>query len=223
MGNIDHAAAASPQLADDGEKSFGLPAGQRRGRFVHDEGTPWPSRVVEESGGDLDYHAIADGQASENRLRSDVFRAEPDKRGARPVVQRAPVDEPTPAPRIGAPEIKVLRHAQPRRDIQFLMKEAQAQAMRVARVADRRGRARDGDLSAVGFNHTGQDPDQRALAGAILADERMRLADVDHQRGIAKRDRAPIGLGEADDRNEAQWATPFDQLPPGRPGDVRSS
>ena len=72
-------------------------------------------------------------------------------------------------------------------------------------VGDRRRRfAMEADFPAVGLAKAGQDSDQRRLAGAVAADQRMRLAGQYAQARVAERDGRAIALRDADrldDRN----------------------
>ena len=136
----------------------------------------------------------------------DVLDAERGKRRARARVERPPIDE-AEAARIGAAEKDVLGHAEARDDVQFLMDEAQAAPMRLVRAAERSRRAVDPDLAAVGRDRAGEDLDQRALAGAVLAHQRERLAGAEFERSVPQRRRAAIGLAQMADRKQAHGAS----------------
>jgi hypothetical protein len=76
------------------------------------------------------------------------------------------------------------------------MQEAQTQLIGVARARNGHAPACDRDLAAVGLDDARKNPNQRAPAGAVLAHERVNLAGLDGERGVAERRRAPIGLRE---------------------------
>ena len=55
------------------------------------------------------------------------------------------------------------------------------------------------DLAAVGLVHAGHDLDQRRLAGAVLAEQRMDFAGVERERHVLQRLRGVEPLGDAAD------------------------
>ena len=68
-----------------------------------------------------------------------------------------------------------------------------------AGIGGRMGRAllaADGDPARVGLDGPGQDLDERALAGAVRAHERMDLAGTDGQGRRLERDDRAVGLGD---------------------------
>ena len=58
------------------------------------------------------------------------------------------------------------------------------------------GLAGDGDRAGVGLVGAGDDLDERALAGAVFAEERVDLAGVELEIDAAERARAAEGFGE---------------------------
>ena len=66
--------------------------------------------------------------------------------------------------------------AQVREAEHLLVDHPDAAFERLARCGERQPRALPGELAGVGTDDPGQDLQQRRLAGAVLADERMRLA-----------------------------------------------
>ena len=144
------------------------------------------------------------GRRAENGLGRDVGDAEGGERGAGALVQRPPVDEAAETRRIGAAEVEVLGDAEPRQHVQFLVQEPETEPMRVARARDRDRPAVEGDRSAVGRDDAGEDPDERALAGAVFAHQRVNFARLERKRRIPERSCPAVGFGEARQRKQAQ-------------------
>ena len=70
----------------------------------------------------------------------------------------------------------VLRDGQVRKHIELLVDDADAQALRVEGARDGSGLAVDGDGTAVRSDGAREDLGERALAGAVFADQRVDLA-----------------------------------------------
>ena len=68
---------------------------------------------------------------------------------------------------------------------------------RVGRRID--GAAVEADLAGIGGVDAGEDLDQRRLAGAVLAEQRMHLAAPDVEVDVVERQRAGEALGQAAD------------------------
>ena len=196
--------AASPRAkrADDPEQPLRFLRRKRGGRLVHDEDARPRGLVLEEGGGDPDQHPIADRQFRDDRLRVDMLDAQRGKRRMSARVERPPIDKPE-AARIDAAEKDVLGHAEAWDDVQFLMDEPEAAPMRLLRAAERSFRAFDPDLAAVRGDRAGEDLDQRALAGAVLAHKGERLSGRELERSVPQRRRAAIGLAQMSDRKQA--------------------
>ena len=69
-----------------------------------------------------------------------------------------------------------------RREAQLLLDHGDAEAARLARRQQRELAAVDADAALVGPQHAGQQVDQRALAGAVLAEQRVDAAGQDVDR-----------------------------------------
>jgi hypothetical protein len=84
-------------------------------------------------------------------------------------------------------EQDVVERAEGLDEHEVLMHHADAQRNRVFRVVDAHGQAIDPDAAAVGAVKTIQHRHQRALAGAVLADDAVHRAGVDRQIDITIR------------------------------------
>ena len=114
MRDKEDSAAALTKRADDLEQPLRFLSGQRGGRLVHHEDARPRGIVLEEGGGDLDQHPVADRQFRDDRLRGDVLDAERGQRRAGARIERPPVDK-AEAARIDAAEKDVLGDAEARR------------------------------------------------------------------------------------------------------------
>ena len=86
-------------------------------------------------------------------------------------------------------ENDVLHRRQVRRQRQLLIDHRDARLPRVQRIARRVRRAAEPHHAGIGFQRTGEDCHQRALAGAVLADETAHLALAHHEVDAVERDR----------------------------------
>jgi hypothetical protein len=189
------------QRVDDSEEPLRFLPGQRSRRLVHHEDAR-PRRVVlEERGGYLDQHSVADGQFRDDRLRCEVLDTQHSQRRAGARVERLPVDE-AEAARIDAAEKNVLRDAEAGDDVQLLMDESEAALMGLLRTAERSRRAVDPDVAIIRRNRAGQDLDQRTLARSVLAHQSERLSGAQFERSIFQSQHAAIGFAQIADRKQ---------------------
>ena len=70
----------------------------------------------------------------------------------------------------------VLAGGEAREEVEFLMDDADAEALRIARIGDVNGLAVDGDPRGIGGGGAGENPGKRAFAGAVFADQGMDFA-----------------------------------------------
>jgi hypothetical protein len=90
--------------------------------------------------------------------------------------QRALVDE---AEAVGlAAEVDVLGDVAVRQQVELLVDDADAGALGIERVRERDAASEQRDLALVGVVRAAEDLHQRRLAGAVLADQRVHLADA---------------------------------------------
>jgi hypothetical protein len=83
----------------------------------------------------------------------------------------------------------------------LLLDDGDAASPRVGRPADRHGLTVDDDRAAIGFVDAGQDLDERALAGPVLADEGVRFAGEQVERDILDGERRAEPLRDALERD----------------------
>ena len=72
-------------------------------------------------------------------------------------------------------------------------------AWKAAGLRPAKGDAVDADLPAVGRDDAGEELDQRALARAVLAHDRVHGAGGKAHRRVVERDRLAVALGEVGD------------------------
>src|ERR1041384_8188750 len=83
-------------------------------------------------------------------------------------------------------EADILGNGEMRSKAQLLLNDGDAIAMRLARLQGRNRLAVDEDLPAVGRQRPRQQVDQRALAGAILAEQSVNPAGRKLDRDVAE-------------------------------------
>ena len=82
-------------------------------------------------------------------------------------------------------------------EVQLLMHEGDAAGHGLADAEGGMLLAVEADLAGAGLDHPAQDLHQRALAGAVLADEADDLAPADGEADLIQSDDARIGLGDS--------------------------
>ncbi len=117
-------------------------------------------------------------------------------------IRRMRSRSPTRSLRRAEAEGDVLGHRQRFEQREMLEHHADAQALRMARVLDRDLLAFPDDLAGIGLDHAVDDLDQRALAGAVLAQQRVDLVALDRQRNLIVGQAAGILLGHAGHRQQ---------------------
>ena len=168
--DVDDREPLAPQLADQVEQPPRVLTAEAARRLVEDE----HAAAARDSPGDFDDLLRRDRQLPGRRGRIHVAVAEPPQRIRRDGARAGAVDHTEPS-RLDA-EHDVLRDAQVRRDRQLLVDHRDAGAAGVERLARTVGRAVERHRAGVGPERAGQDAHQRALAGAVLSDERAHFA-----------------------------------------------
>ena len=191
MGDEDDRKPSAFELAHDAEKEFGLFRVEARGRLVEDE----DPRVLFERARDRHQLLNGDRIGAEGTFDVDVD-AEPLEPFLGAFARLAPRDQAEPA-RLPA-ERQVLRHRHRRDEIDFLVDRADAERARLPRSVDLDGVAVQANFALVPAQGAGHDLDQRRLAGAVLAHQRMDLAGIDPEIDAVERANARKGLGDAD-------------------------
>ncbi len=190
VADVQDRAAFGGELAQGREQPLHLLRGQHRGRLVHDQ----ELRVLQQAAHDFDALALADGE-----------RVHVTARVERQAVGLGHFDDPrserAQIARIIHAERDVLEHGHRLEQREMLEHHADAEAARLLRAGDRDLAAVPSDRARIGLEHAVDDLDQRALAGAVLAEQGMDLArhhreaDVvvgEHAAGVAFADAAQL-------------------------------
>ncbi len=176
--------------AQQAEHLVGLVRGEHRGRLVEDEHALVEIEELE----NFELLLLAGGE----RRHRHVER-HPERHAVEERLERfhllLPVDD---RRRVGAADHEVLGAGQRRHQGEMLVDHADAERAGIARIADRDLLAAEQDLALVGRIEPHDAFDERRLAGAVLAEQRMKLAGLDLHRDVAERDQRPEDLGHAD-------------------------
>ena len=191
MADVDDPDAAAFELADDVEQARDVALGQRGGRLVHDQ----DARVVRQRAQDLDPLAVADGERADDLVGGEVVDLERGEQrlGLRP--HGAPVDPAAAGARRMAEE-DVLGDGEFGKEQQLLIDGRDPGALGFLGRGEARRAPVDQDLAGVRLIDAGDDLDQRRLARAVLAEQRVNLAGADVERDAAQRAHAGKALLE---------------------------
>ena len=146
--------------------------------------------------GDLHHLAARQRQAAHRRQRMDVFGAGARQRRLGDAALRALVDQAEAARRVG--DADVVGHAQVRHQRQLLEDAGDAGVDGILRMREAPLVALQHDAALVGLHDAGHDLDQRRLAGAVLAEQRMDAAAGAGKARALERAHAAIALGDVD-------------------------
>src|ERR1041385_4156927 len=91
----------------------------------------------------------------------------------------------------------VFFHAQVRGKIQLLVNHGNARTPRVQRVVRKETLAIEMDCAGVGLTGAAEDFHERALASAVLADQRMHFSSAGRERNISQSARRPETFSDA--------------------------
>ena len=195
-----HGRAAGAQRLDDAEEPVDLGLRERGRRLVHHD----HARVGRERLGDLDDLLIGDREPARDAVGIELD-AELVEEQLHLAPHAPPVDAPAAAQRLRADE-DVLRDRQVGEERGLLEDDGDAGCVRL------RGRVED-DLdavqqhaAAVGPVHAGEDLDERGLAGAVLADERVRLAAAQLDPAVLERAHRAEALARVVDDEQGRIA-----------------
>ncbi len=184
--DVDDADATRLEQRDLAEQVLDLARGQRRGRLVEDQQPAFADQAAR----DLDHLLVTDAERADRQRRVDVLQADPRHLRRRGAVQRAAADEAGGARQ--AVEQQVLGDAQARDEAQLLQHHAHAEPLGVLACRRPVGFASEPHRAFGRLGQPGDDPRERALAGAVLAGQRQHFAgtqiDVDlgeHLRRVA--------------------------------------
>ena len=190
VGDGDDADPLPSEVADDVEQSRGLVTGERRGRLVHHDDPGIERKRL----GDLDELLLRRREPSAGHVEVDVH-AQPGEEFCRPLPLLAAGDEAR--PRLLLAEEDVLHGGQPGNERELLVHDGHARRPRVVRRAERRLPAVDRDRPLVGPMGTAEHLHERALARAVLAQQREHLAGREPEIHPAERLHAGERLHDA--------------------------
>ncbi len=194
MRNEDRQPAFLGDLAAEFQQPFGLDRGEGGRRLVEDQN----ARVLRERFGDL--HDLPFGQRQVPQLaigpdcREPVAFEQCERIGAHALA----VGGADKGQRL-MPEPDVLLDRQIGDERKLLEYGRDAQRLRGIRIVRAKVLAVDVNRSRVVAQRAGQDLDERALAGAVLAEQRMHFAGTGRKRRLAQRDDAAEPLAQAFD------------------------
>ncbi len=213
VADVDGRHAPRPQLADDGQQPLRIRLGQGGGGLVEDE----DARVLGQRLGDLDHLLLADAQLLHRPIGVDV-QSHAGEGGLGVGRDRVPVDEA--APHRLVPQHQVLRHRELGDESQLLGDERDAVRLGGLQGAEVHGLPAQEDLAAVGPAgiEPAEDLDQRALAGAVFAAERVDLALLEVEGNAVEGADAGELLRDRAELEERHQLTASATVPSGRPG-----
>jgi hypothetical protein len=195
MGDIEDRGALEAQFAQDREEAFGFLGGESGGGLVQHIEAGGGAGFADKGAGNADQHLIAKGQRAQLLTGIDMGDAEFEQGLPGGGVELFPIDEGAGATRIGAAHEDVFGHGKGRDDVEFLVDEAQAEAMGLIGAVDMDRIAIEADIGAVGGGDAGQDFDEGGFAGAVFAHQSVNFTRRDVEVHTPKGRDAAIGLG----------------------------
>ena len=181
MADVDDADAAVAQPPDDVQQPAHVGVGEGSRRLVHDH----DARVLRQRLGDFDALAIGDRQRRDFGVDVDMLAVEIVEQRARLGAHLAPVHAAERRARRMADE-DVFGDAQLGKEQQLLIDDRDALGARVAWRGKMNDLAADANLARVRAMNAGHDLDQRRLASAVFAEQRVDLAGAHIERHIAQ-------------------------------------
>src|SRR6185437_10833026 len=142
---------------------------------------------------DLDELTLADAEARHRRCQRNLLHAELIEGAARRLAQMAAAMEQRDLA-VAEPDIVLDRER--RRERELLRDERDAKRLRLERMADVVPGAVDAHAAGIGAIDAGQKLDERALAGAVLAADRVNLAGAEGERGALQHHIGAEALGD---------------------------
>jgi hypothetical protein len=207
VGNEDDGDPPLLQVTDNGEEAADLGLGEGGSGLVHDD----ELGLHREGAGDLHHLLLGDGQGGDRAGGIKVKTHLLGDRAGRPPHRRS-VDE-AQAGGLAADE-DVLRYRQRRDEVELLVDGDDAQRLGLVRACGCDLASVEADRAGVGRLGTGQDLQERGLAGPILAQQRHHLAREDLEGHVGQRLHAGKALGDpghAEERRHAAQLLPESQ------------
>ena len=188
----DDGGALRAQPVEQRAEPLHVVAGEGRGGLVQQQ----QLRLARDGAGDLDFLLRRQRQRSHLGVRVDIVEAEVGEGAPHVLLRFAPPDVPARAGRlIGQQHVLHDREVADQRNL--LIGSLNAEPMGIPRRMDVCGALEQGDLAGVRPAETAQDLDQRRLARAVLAEERMDLAARNGERDVVERDGRAECLAQA--------------------------
>ena len=192
VADVDHADPAGAQVAHDREQPQHVGLGQGRGRLVHDQ----HAGVERERLGDLDPLPVGDRERAHRRGDVELVDLERGQDLGGAGAHGGPVHA-APTVARGVAQEDVLGHAQIGEQQQFLEHRGDAGGLRLLRSGEVDLVPIDADRARIRAIDARDDLDQRRLAGAVLAEQRVDLAGMDVEADVVKRPHAGERLAQA--------------------------
>jgi hypothetical protein len=189
--DVDHRVTVRLQPPHQLEEAPHVLAAQAARGLVQDE----DPRAGGEGARDLDQLLLGDGEAADDGLGRDVGVSEPGQHVLGEAAGPVALHE-TGARRLRA-QHHVLHHREVRRDRELLVDHGHPGLPRLQGAPRRIGLAVEGHGPGVGRERPGQDGHERALARAVLPDERDDLTPRDAEVHAIEGRRRRKGLGDA--------------------------
>ena len=195
VADIDDRLALRGQLRDQRCQRVEFRWRQRRCRLVHRDDLG----VIQQSSGDLDDLLLGDLQGVDRRPWIDAWiQIGQDGTGTR--FLRGAIDQKAAGARQRAAQEQVLRDAQLRDMLQFLMDHRDPGGAGVSRPGQSDGLAIEDDLSFGRLQHRGQDVQHRRFSGSVLAQQAMNLAGAHVKADLVQGADAGKHLADTDER-----------------------
>ena len=198
--DVEHARARAADLADHGEQPLDLVVRQHRGRLVEHQHAVAAVPALQRRG-DRDHRAL-DRRGGGQRAVDVEVDAEAGEDAAGLALLLAPADAAQRAAGEAAVQREVVHGVELEDEPEVLVDEAQPVRDGVAERERLAVELRDG--AGIGRVVAGERLDQRRLARAVLADERVDLARADVERRVDQRARGAERLGERADAQDGR-------------------
>ena len=186
----EHRDTAIAKPPDDREEARHLVGRERGSRFVEDEHPSLDRQRLR----DLDQLLVGHRQAADGRVDVELH-LELIEQGLGRAPRGTPVDRAEATGR-GVADEDVLGDRQVREEPRLLVDDCDPQRASVRRAGDLHRFTVEPDRPAVGLMDAGEDLDQRALAGAVLADQRVDFTGKEVERDVVERLRRREPLGD---------------------------
>ena len=192
---VGHQDDARPPVTEPGhdlEQPIGLPRFERRRRLVEEQ----EPRPLQQRAGDLDQLPLGGVQTGDLAARVDV---DPEVVEQFPRGREHPfaVDQARASRGMHRDRADVLADGEVREQVVVLVDDPDAGRLRVARGREVQRPSIDGQRPVVRLQRAGEHPDERALAGAVLAHQCVHLAGADIESDVVQCGDPAVPVGDA--------------------------